>query len=250
MAGDTPSGRSLPSAADRDPAAAPTPDTSFGGNAPTTNLDLLLATVVAVGLPPLAAWLFDRSGGALVPLILYYGVCCVALVRWRKGALDYRRPARWPWAIFLPSLLLPLASAGINLGALPDTGGAPLGVALTLLLWAPLNAALEQCSWFYVLDAWRNRWAGGARRAAGTALGVALLLALVGLIHALFWARFLPLAEATPLTRFAIPLNVVLTVAYGALYYRSRSMWPVFVVHLLVNAQLVLIARCSMLPDL
>ena len=230
--------------------ATPRPSPGFGGAVPTTNLDLLLATAVALGLPPAAAWLFDQTGGALASLALYYGVCCLGLVRWRKGTLDYRRPSPWPWAIFLPSLLLPLASAAINAGALPDSGGAPLGVALTLLVWAPLNAAAEQCSWFYVLDAWRNRWPGVRRRLLATAVGVILLLLLVGLIHALFWAKVLPVTEPTPLTRFAIPLNIVLTGAYGLLYYRSRSMWPVFVVHLLVDAQLVLLAHYSILPDL
>lgn len=223
---------------------------TFGGNRPTANLDLAVATLVAFGLPLAAAWLFERTGGALASLALYYLVCGVALVRWRKGTLDYRWPAHWPWAIFLPSLLLPLASAAINLGALPDTGGNPLGVAATLLGWATLNGAAEQLSWFYVLNAWRNRWPTGWRRTLGLAVGVALLLVLVGLIHFLFWARFLPLAEATPLSRFAIPLNVVLTAAYAALYYRSQSLWPVFVVHTLVDAQLVLIARYSILPDL
>jgi len=223
---------------------------AFGGDFKATNLDLVLVSAVALGLPPAAAWLFDRTGGARASLVLYYGVCCLALVRWRKGTLDYHQPSHWPWAIFLPSLLLPLASATINAGALPDTGGPPHGVALTLLVWAPLNAAAEQCSWFYVLDAWRNRWPEGRRRLLATTVGALLLLLLVGLIHALFWARVLPLAEATPLRRFAIPLNAVLTLAYGLLYYRSRSMWPVFVLHLLVNAQLVLIARYSILPDL
>ena len=72
-----------------------------------------------------------------------------------------------------------------------------------------LNAAFEQLSWFYVLDAWRDRWRDGPRRWVG--LGVLLLLVLAGLIHALFWAKFLPIAEPTELTRFSIPLNLVLT---------------------------------------
>lgn len=222
----------------------------FGGDFAATNLDLALALAVALGLPPAVAWLFDRAGGAAASLVLYYAVCGVGLVRWRKGTLDYRRPTGWPWAFFLPSLLLPLASAAINREALPDAGAPPAGLWLTLLVWAPLNAATEQLSWFYVLDAWRNRWRRGVARKVGLAVGVASLVALVALIHALFWARFLPLTEPTPLTRFAIPLNLLLTAAYAALYYRARSLWPVFVVHLLVDAQLVLLANYSILPFL
>ncbi len=53
-----------------------------------TNLDLVLA-LVATFLLPLACWaLFDWSG-ALLPLVLYYGVFCVAIVLWRKKSLEY-----------------------------------------------------------------------------------------------------------------------------------------------------------------
>jgi hypothetical protein len=88
-------------------AAAP----RFGGDVQTTNLDLLLALAVALGLPPLTAWLYDVTGGATLSLIVYYLVCGVALVRWRKGTLDYGWPQRWPWRLFGLSLLGPLAIA-------------------------------------------------------------------------------------------------------------------------------------------
>jgi hypothetical protein len=215
------------------------------------NADLALAAVVALGLPPAAAWLLHATGGAAAGLVLYYVVCCLWLVRWRRGDLGYRWPAGWPWGLFLPALAIPLASAALNRGALPDAGGASLGVAVTLLLWAPANAALEQLSWFYVFDAWRLRWSAGLARWVGLAVGLALTLALVGLIHAVFWARFLPVAEGgagSPL--LGIGLNVLLLAAYLGLWLRSRSVWPVFVLHLAVDAQLVLLARYSILPDL
>lgn len=44
-----------------------------------TTLDLLLATLLALGIPVAAAALLDRTGGALMPLALYYGVACVAV---------------------------------------------------------------------------------------------------------------------------------------------------------------------------
>lgn len=219
------------------------------GFAPAT-LDLWLAAVIAVGLPFAAAWLFTLSGGALASLALYYGVCCLAVVRWRRGRLDYHWPARWPWRVFLPSLLLPVAMAVINWDAMPREDAALGSVVLTLLIWGGLNAACEQLSWFYVLDSWRLRWREGPARWVGLGVGVLLTLALVGLIHALFWVRFLPLAEPTGLTRFSLPLNLVLTGTYYWLYRRSGSMWPVFVLHFLVDAQLVWIARYSIWPDL
>jgi hypothetical protein len=215
-----------------------------------TGLDLVLAAGVAIGLPVAAARLLDRTGGAAAGLALYYGVCCLALVRWRRGRLGYRWPGRWPWAAFLAALAVPLASAAANRGTLPDIDGAPLGVALTLLLWAPANAALEQLSWFYVFDAWRLRWPAGGRRWAGLAVGTLLMLVLVGLIHGLFWARVLPVADERAGPPVGIALNALLLAAYVALWLRSRSLWPVFFVHLAADAQLVLIARYSILPHL
>lgn len=222
----------------------------FGGDHRTTTLDLVLATVIAIGLPFACMALFQATGGALLSLVLYYGVCCVGIVRWRKGTLDYQWPRRWPWVLFGVSLLVPLAIAAINWGSLPQSGASASGFLATLLLWSPLNAALEQLSWLYVLDAWRNRWESSPMRWVGLAVGIVLLVALIGLIHALFWALFLPLGAPSRWSAFSIPLNFALTITYVALYYRSRSMWPVFFVHLLADLQLVLLAHYSIVPDL
>lgn len=222
----------------------------FGGATRTTNLDLLLAPVVALGLPVVALWLLQATGGALASLVLYYLICGVVLVRWRKGTLDYRWPERWPWLLFGVSLLGPLAVAAINWFSLPRAGGSPLGVALTALVWAPLNAAYEQLSWLYVLDAWRNRWTSGWQRWLGLAVGILLILVLVGLIHVVFWIRFLPAGPATGLAALVVPINTAMTAAFALLYYRSRSLWPTFIVHLLLDLQLVLIAHYAILPDL
>ena len=215
-----------------------------------TNLDLLLATVTALGLPQAAAWLWNQTDRAAPGLLLYYLVCCVTLVRWRKGTLDYRRPARWPWALFAASLFPPLALAALNWGAFKNYGATTTGLLVTVVLWAPLNAALEQLSWLYVLDAWRTRWPGGWQRSLGLAIGVVLLLALVSLIHIIFWIRFLPAAAPGPLSWAVIPINMLMTLSYALLYYRSRSMWPVFWIHLLADLQLVLLANYSIVPFL
>lgn len=222
----------------------------FGGDTRTSNLDLLLAGVVAGGLAPLAGWLFQLSGGALASLVVYYGLACLLLVRWRKGTLDYRWPARWPWALFGVGLLLAGVITLSNWGAYPNAGATWWGLALTALLWAPLNGALEQLSWQYVLDAWRNRWPSGWPRRLGLAVGIVLLLVFVALIHILFWVDFLPEKRAGTMLWLTPALNTLLAAVYVLLYYRSRSMWPTFVIHTLVDLQLVLLANYSILPDL
>lgn len=222
----------------------------FGGDVRTTNLDLVLATLVALGLPALCAALLRLTGGALASLYVYYVLACVTLVLCRKGTLDYRRPARWPWPTFAAGVLIFAAITANNLGAYPDYGAAPLGLALTVLIWAPLNGAMEQLSWQYVLDAWRNRWPGGWQRRAATVVGWLLIFTLVALIHIQFWTLFLPAKVPSELWWVDQILNTALTVVYVLLYYRSRSMWPTFVVHTLVDLQLVLLARYSILPAL
>lgn len=216
----------------------------------TTTLDLALAVLVTFGLPFGASLLYDITGGATAALLLYYGVCCVGLVLWRKGRLGYRWPERWPWGIFAGGLLVFAAIAAIGVIGNQPVGAPALGVALTALVWAPLNGALEQLAWFYVFDAWRNRWSAGPLRWLGIAVGTLLLLTLVTLIHILFWIKFLPGDGGGPLTGVSIALNTCLTLFYGLLYYRSGSWWPTMILHTLVDLQLVLIPFYSILPYL
>jgi len=240
--------RPFPARSERDPGslAAGGPWSADGFR--PGNLDLALAVLVALGVPVAAAWLLDLTGGAAASLALYYGVACLAIPRWRRGGLSYRWPVAWPWAVFLPSLLLPVALA-LTQGDFPGTPATTAGIALTALVWAPLNAFCEQVGWFYALDAWRLRWRNGAMRWAGLAVGVALLLAFTGAIHALFWSRVLPVAEGgQPLGR--IGLNLLTTGAFWLLWRRAGSLWPVFALHLLVDLQLVLGARYAILPFL
>ena len=44
-----------------------------------TNLDCLLALAIAFGLPVTCGLLYPLTG-ALVPLALYYGLCCIGVV--------------------------------------------------------------------------------------------------------------------------------------------------------------------------
>ena len=145
---------------------------------------------------------------------------------------------------------MPLAIAATNYGTFPDYRASLPGFLLTILIWVPLNAAMEQLSWFYVLDAWRNRWQQGVARWLGLLVGIVLLIILVTLIHLLFWVHFLPTSKPTSYSWIGIPLNLLLTASYAVLYYRSGSMFPTFFIHLLADLQLVLLAHYSILPYL
>jgi hypothetical protein len=97
---------------------------SFGGDVRTTNLDLVLATLVALGLPSLCAALFQLTGGALASLAVYYLLACVALVRWwicswccwrtTQSCPGTDTPAR----IFVPFLVLGVKLISDGMGGL------------------------------------------------------------------------------------------------------------------------------------
>ena len=223
------------------------PSAEWRSGHPTAG-DRWLALLVAIGLPVAAAGLLAQTGGALASLVLYYGVVSVALPLWRRGSLGYHRPVRWPWLAFLGSLLIPVAQLVLGLQA--GWPGWPPGAGpwLTLLLWAPLNGALEHLGWFFVLDAWRAGWTGRRSRVVGTAIGWALLLVLVGGVHALFWASVLPIGDGVAAVR--IGLNALALLAYVILRDRSYSQWPVFVLHTAIDVQLVIVAGYAIVPDL
>ncbi|MEZ4581642.1 MAG: hypothetical protein R3A10_08385 [Caldilineaceae bacterium] len=74
----------------RQPSESPSPTPAEPGPVDffaAGNLDLVLAVLVALGLPMAAAWLLDVTGGAAAGLALYYGVavwplCTGAGARW------------------------------------------------------------------------------------------------------------------------------------------------------------------------
>lgn len=223
---------------------------SRGGEFRATNLDLAIA-LVATFLLPMVCWLLLSWTGALVPLALYYGVFCVGVVLWRKGSLQYVRPRSWALPLFLLLLAVQLlAQACAALTVVPVNDPLP-GVLLTLAIWVPVNALSEQLLWVYIYEAFQTRWAGGAGRTVGTAVGILMAITFVGLIHALFWGEFLPSFESVfPLSQIFFASQFVMTVGYLFLFQRTRSMVPLFLLHVIADATLVLAAMYSIVPDL
>jgi len=216
-----------------------------------TNLDCLLALVIAFGLPVACGLLYPLTG-ALVPLALYYGLCCVGVVKWRRGTLEYRRPKTWVLPIFLTMITMQLIQQLIGFILVqpapnPDT----VGVFLTLIVWAPLNALMEQLSWIYCYDAFASRFTKKNQRIVGNIIGLVLMLSLVGLIHVLFWAQFTPAYSATSSFFLVfIILQFATTGLYIGLYRKARSMIPLALVHIISDVGLVLIPGFSILPYL
>jgi hypothetical protein len=249
----------------------------FGGDVSTSNLDLVLSVLVTFGLPISCRFLFELCGNkAWASLLLYY-FCCTVLVRWRRGTLDFTVPFppvnRKIVLLFLIGVLIAAGSAYKNYRTLVPRDDAFVGVLLTVLIWVTLNSALEQLSWLYVLDAWRNRWRfdhtysfnskGRAWRSCkqsfGTAIGYILFFALIGMQHTLFWVLFLPVpstnssaagAGRIASTLITIALNLGTAGIYSVIYREHKSVWLLWILHFLTDAQLVILGRYSIFHDL
>jgi hypothetical protein len=212
-------------------------------------LDLGLAAGTAIALPLTAGFLYSRTG-AFLPMLLYYGLAW-GLVKWRRGATGYGNPmpARPPLAFYLNVGVIGvcLFCAWMSPIITPDVQ--PVGVLLTALVWAPLNAATEQLLWIYIFEAWDLY--PGKGRVAFRALGLLFFLAFVGLIHTLFWVQFLHTVQAG--TLFGT-IFVVLTSVSGFLHLvvwrQSRQMVFTFIPHLLLNLVPLIWTGYSMVPHL
>ncbi|MFW9786528.1 MAG: hypothetical protein ACFFE2_14225 [Candidatus Thorarchaeota archaeon] len=224
-----------------------------------TYLDLVLATLAAIGLPIAAGFLFDATG-ALIPLILYYGVFCLAIVRWRRGSVGYelrRGEIRnqftgYMSSIFMVILILQLLLIGFELITFQRVSEFNLlGFIFTLVIWAPLNAFSEQLIWIYTFDSYAEFFKEGPKRKWMIAIGGLLYLVFISLIHLLFWVLFLPEGQYIfPFSELFVPIQTLISIGYIYLYRKSKSMWPLAIIHVLINLTSITLSGYSILPDL
>jgi hypothetical protein len=176
---------------------------------------------------------------------------CYALVYWRKGSLEYRRPSGRARLLFVSLLVVQLVAQACGLLTIAFFGDPLFGVALTLYIWVPINAFSEQRIWVYIFDAVETRWTERRKRLLGGIVGVLLTLTFVGLIHALFWGKFLPgFSSISPWSEIFFASQFVITLGYLMLYRRTGSMRPLFYIHIIADITLVLGAQYSIIPSL
>jgi hypothetical protein len=216
--------------------------------------DLLVSALMAACFPALAGFLLGR-GGALVPMLLYYGAAW-ALGALRRGGSGYRLeiPPVPPVSFYvnvavIVATLACAYAAGIRLES-PE----PAGILLTALVWAPVNASSEQLLWLYIFDSWDLYGAarfGRAGRLAMRAAGLGLFTLFVGTIHTLYWARFLKTVE--PASAFGL-MFILGTAVSGYLHIvvwrKSGRMVFTFIPHFLLNLAPLFWTGYSILPYL
>ena len=193
-------------------------------------------------------------------MAMYYGLFAILIVRWRKGSLNYeleKGNLRNQFRGYMTPLFFVLFALQ---GVLVITSWFtlirysiidPVGWILTLLIWAPMNAFSEQLIWLYTFDSFAEYYKEGRRRSAMIIVGGILYLALIGLIHALFWGKFLLGSNYVFLfTELFFIIQFIIPIGYIFLYRRTGSMWPVGIIHLLLNVTGVLFSGYSIVPYL
>ena len=221
--------------------------------------DLVIALFAAVGLPLLLGYTYDVSG-ALIPMLIYYVVFCWGIVKWRRGKLDYgikRGPLlskvkRCATPLFFTILalqvVLVMASYATVIRVSPVN---QFGWLVTLFVWAPVNAMSEQLIWLYTFDTYANYHVNGRKRVAMAAIGTLLYLSLIGLVHAFFWGKFLlGSTYAFFWTQIFFPIQFIIPIGYVFLYRQTKGMWPIAVIHFLLDFAPVLFSGYSILPYL
>jgi hypothetical protein len=215
-----------------------------------TNLDLALA-LTATFLLPVACWLLLDWSGAFLPLVLYYGVFCLAIVLWRKQSVDYVMPVTWSFKLFVGLMAVQVVAQTAAYLTIIPVNDPWEGVLSTLIIWVPINAAMEQLLWVYIFDSFETRWTERRKRFVGGVIGMSLAIIFVGLIHILFWAKFLPSFESmTPWSQVFLASQFVITPGYILLYRRTGSMLPIFLIHIIADTVLVIGAMYSIWPSL
>ena len=225
--------------------------TKSGTDFRSTNLDIALAIIATVGLPILCGKLYE-STGALLPLVIYYGVFCYGIVKWRKGTLDYRWPEKLISPLFIGLFIIQLLIFySVSKLIIPVEGFSQGGFILTLIIWTPLNAFAEQLLWIYVYDAFAHRFETRALKTVFSGLGILFYLGMIALIHILFWTKFLMgFHHTAPYWQLFMGLQYPLTIGYLVIYKRTKSMYPIALLHLFQDVTGVLVAGYSIIPYL
>ena len=225
--------------------------TKSGTDFRSTNLDIALAIIATVGLPVLCGKLYEHTG-ALLPLVIYYGVFCYGIVKWRKGSLDYRWPEKLISPLFIGLFIIQLLIFySVSKLIVPAEGFSRGGFILTLIIWAPLNAFAEQLLWLYVYDAFAHRFETKALKTVFSGLGILFYLGMIALIHILFWTKFLMgFNHTAPYWQLFMGLQYPLTIGYLVIYKRTKSMYPIALLHLFQDVTGVLVAGYSITPYL
>jgi uncharacterized membrane protein len=212
-------------------------------------VDLGLSVGITLGLPFIAYFLYAQLG-ALLPMLLYYGLAW-GITKWRRGSTGYfnKFPARIPPFFYINVGVIFLCLVCAYFAQIIDPNPNLKGILVTALIWAPVNAATEQLLWIYIFEAWDLY--PQKPKSSFRFMGLLLFSAFVGLIHVMFWVSFLHTVDSTKI--FGI-FFVVLTSISGffhlVVWRQSNQMIFTFIPHFLLNLVPLFWTAYSILPYL
>jgi hypothetical protein len=220
-----------------------------------TTLDLVLSVVLALLFPFMAQFFYVKTG-ALIPLLLYYGIAW-GISKWRRGSTGYFNEIteKYPPSFFINLGVILLCLIFAFLAQIVSSSTTIIGVLLTALVWAPINAASEQLLWIYIFEAWDLYlpWTEKNKNKNWTyrIFGLLLFSAFVGMIHTLFWINFLHTVDSAIV--FGI-LFILATTLSGYIHLwvwrESNQMVFTFIPHFLLNLIPLFWTGYSILPYL
>ena len=212
-------------------------------------LDLGLAVLIALLLPVIVGQLYGLTG-ALLPMLLYYGLAW-GLVKLRRRSTVYLNPFPKRITTFFyinvgvitSSLICAYLARNIFLES------STIGLLITALIWAPLNAVTEQLLWIYLFEAWDLY--PSKPKLGYRLIGLVLFSSFVGMIHTMYWAKFLTTVD--PHQVFGV-IFIILTSVSGFLHLvvwrKSNQMLLTFVPHYMLNLIPIFWTGYSILPFL
>ncbi len=225
--------------------------TSYSFN--PTSLDIFLAVVATVVLPFSAYFLF-HSFGAFIPLFIYYVIFCYGIVYWRRKSLNYTFKFSFNYSYFIAFLFFEFLVILISINTYKFTDSFDLiGFLITLLIWAPINGLSEQLLWIYIYESFEQYILKRYSKTIAIVVGLIFYFSFIGLIHIFFWAEFLFKSETlkvSPWTQLLILSQFIVAIGYLVTYKQSKSMWPVFILHVITDIGAVLLTGYSIIPDL
>jgi len=205
-------------------------------------IDLSISIFLVIFLPFFAGLLFQITG-ALLPILIYYGLAW-GIVKVRRGSTGYLNEFKKKYPLsFIINLLIILSSMIFGFFGRITHSSDYLGVLLTALIWAPLNAASEQLLWIYIFESWDLYYINDEseenpkiKRVLFRIIGLVLFTIFVGTIHTFFWTQFLHIVD--PNTIYGI-IFVLLTTLSGYLHIivwrQSNQMILTFIPHFILN---------------
>jgi uncharacterized membrane protein len=217
-------------------------------------LDLALSILLALLFPFLAQFLYTVTG-ALIPLLIYYGIAW-GVSKWRRGSTGYFNEftKKYPRSFFINVGVIILSLIFAFLAQIVSSSTV-IGILLTALIWAPINALSEQLLWIYIFEAWdlyipwtkENKKKNWIYRI----IGLIFFSVFVGMIHTLFWMNFLHTVDSNMF--FGI-LFILMTSLSGYIHLwvwrESNQMVFTFIPHFLLNLIPLFWTGYSILPYL